>query len=113
LDHRKSPQKAHSLNCKFVYHEQSSFVQAVVEKDAYRQWLKWEQIDNLEKYRKSTEVITIPMTYVPSGQVIIEKSFAAPENLLSFFKSDTGEILWPKHPHNTSDKVPFFLERVR
>ncbi|MCE3010080.1 MAG: hypothetical protein LW875_05665 [Proteobacteria bacterium] len=101
-----------ALSCKFVYHEQSNFVRAVVEGDAYRQWMKWEQTDNLAKYRKSTEAIQIPVSEVSLSQVIIEKSFAAPESLLNFFKSPSGGMLWPKHPHNTSDTVPFFNEPV-
>ncbi len=96
--------------CKIVLSsgtQQSAAVRNLVQKDAYKQWLLWEQKANLHNYEKPTTTINISLVKVSEEDLHVIKTEDAPENLVNLFKANGGNILWAKHPYNTNPRVPF------
>lgn len=76
-------------------------------KDAYMQWLKWEQTANVKQFQKSQEAIELPIAFVPKNLVTVESS---PDALRGFVKTLTNsrdQIAWFKHPWNKHAATPF------
>jgi hypothetical protein len=93
--------------CELVFQVQSAEVQKLVQDDAYMQWLKWEQTANFAIFHKTTDSFALPLTKVSSNEVKIDVDKDVPQNFLKFVEGDGKSITWFKHPHNTSDIVPY------
>lgn len=102
-----SANHAEAKICRFVHLVQSAEVLQIVQEDSYIQWLRWEQTANLEQYRQPLEPTLIPVVRLHSDQVIVETTQGIDPHVLGQFVSSSGQIAWPKHPHNTEYSVPF------
>ena len=74
---------------------------------SFGQWLRWEQLNNLEKYRQRTAPISVGVVQVPRDRVTIAISKNAPKIFQSLFVKVDG-VVWPKHPYNRAKQVPYF-----
>ncbi len=75
--------------------------------DPFRQWLLWEQKANLALYIKSETTVDVPLVEVPASAVDFQVTTQAPKELIKFFQTPTGNVLWAKHPYNADQRVPF------
>lgn len=66
----------------------------------FEQWLEWEQRANLEKYRKSSDIIELPIAETDARLVRSDSLKATPSSLYDFFYSH-GSVRWAMHPWNT------------
>ncbi len=88
---------------------QKSEVQTLVDIDAVKQWLKWEQQANFAIFRKSAEPVLVPHLQVDATALTTTLLPSAPTNLKSLIGS--GEVIsWFKHPANKNQRIPYFHE---
>lgn len=94
-----------ALKCSQIFQTQSAAVRALVQQDAYFQWVKWEQTANLKQYEKSATIVHLPFSKVSHESVSIQSDSKIPEAIRDYFIKSRS-TLWVKHPHNKA-KVPF------
>jgi hypothetical protein len=70
----------------------------------------WEQWENTPAMQKPTETVQVGFSVIPQMFVTTYKLSDAPESLAFF--SQGSFVLWPKHPLNTDNRVPFFSDSV-
>lgn len=76
--------------------------------DAFKQWVKWEQTSNFERFRKPEEPLSVGALAIDRKQMTIDKIENLDPQLTKELRLDQGQILWLQHPYNTSPLVPFF-----
>ncbi len=94
--------------CKNIFLQRAE-VSAVVQLDAVKQWLQWEQKSNFSIFRKSSDPIAVQNISVSPSAVDVTILNSAPQNLRSIItKGDF--VSWFKHPYNTLKTLPYFNE---
>lgn len=84
----------------------------LVEMDAVKQWLYWEQQSNFAIFRKSGEPFPVPIVKIPRDSVKITYGDNAPTSLKNLIDNGGAEVNWFKHPYNTDGNVPHFFDTV-
>lgn len=82
-------------------------VAALVNSDPVKQWLAWEQQDNVQVFRKSNAPVLVPVTNVDPASVDVTYLNSAPPVLHNLIQQGK-DVRWFKHPYNTKDTVPHY-----
>lgn len=104
-----------AVSCSMAHITQRDEVKALVQEDAYLQWLKWEQTANVFKFHQPTARIELPISRVALQKVEIQADPSLAKSIKKIFvqKQDGKKrVLWVKHPHNTVESVPFFDKKI-
>jgi len=74
------------------------------------QLVTWELTANLSAYREATDAVEVKFSHISKDKVDVEilDSDSPHEAVARFIASE--HVVWPKHPYNTSDIVPYRLE---
>lgn len=92
--------------CELSFVTQTERTMALVQPDAYRQWIIWEETANVPQFQKPTTPVQIKVVEAESFATIFEATEGLPQRLRNFFVRGE-EVNWLEHPFNTSESVPF------
>ncbi|MBC7370546.1 MAG: hypothetical protein H7326_03215 [Bdellovibrionaceae bacterium] len=83
----------------------------IVESEPFEQWLIWEQEANFSVFRKTRELIKVPVSHVPKETVDITYLNSATPSLRKLIGSGDS-ISWFKHPYNSVKSIPHFEDKA-
>lgn len=96
--------------CRNVF-DYNPAVAAIVDTDAVKQWLAWEQKSNYTFYVKSEAPLSIPVSKVDPSSVNTIVMNSAPSSIRTLIQNH-GSINWFKHPYNKVSEMPHFSDPV-
>lgn len=98
-----------SNSCLKIYLQPQSANPNLSIQNAFKTWLRWEQLYNLPEYQRS--VFTMPLQASPIAKENFSVQYFSADsknNLHDFIFSSDNFINWYKHPTNTAATVPYF-----